>query len=172
MMVWAGCRMIKLSLEHGICSDSLFGFFLYSGSICRQSTSAPVTREACRVGKAVMSLIERPGFVESTPDLVPRAYFIYYGFVATWSDPLQVCAANLRKGFEGEQTFVTCPFSFLCCQLMNPPPYFYDSCNVLQWKYCFLQQYASCAMCVTWRRTLTFSSQRDRRSSWSNAQVR
>ena len=124
MMVWAGCRMIKLSLEHGICSDSLFGFFLYSGSICRQSTSAPVTREACRVGKAVMSLIERPGFVESTPDLVPRAYFIYYGFVATWSDPLQVCAANLRKGFEGEQTFVTCPFCFLMLSANEPPSLF------------------------------------------------
>ena len=99
MMVWAGCRMIKLSLNNGICSDALFGFLMYSGTICMQSKSTPIIKEACRVGKAVMSLIEMPG-LDSNPEIVPRTYFIYYGTVATWSEPLEVCYTHLRKGIE------------------------------------------------------------------------
>ena len=102
MMIWGSCRSIKLSLDNGICPDSLFSFFLYSGTVCMQSKSSAVIKEACRVGKAVISLVNRPGFQSTL--IVPRANFVYYGLVAIWTESLQLCTTNLRKGFEGEQT--------------------------------------------------------------------
>jgi hypothetical protein len=108
MMIWGSCRTIKLSLENGISPDSLFGFLLYSGTVCMQSKSSAAIKEACRVGKAVISLVNRPGFQSTL--IVPRAMFVYYGLVAIWTESLQLCTTNLRKGFEGDETILICPF--------------------------------------------------------------
>jgi len=111
MMIWASCRSIKLSLDNGVCPDSLFGFFLYCGTVSMQSKSSAVIKEACRVGKAVISLFNRPEFQSTL--IVPRVYFVYYGLVAVWAESLQLCTTNLRKSFDGEQTILTVPLLFV-----------------------------------------------------------
>lgn len=97
-MPYLGCRMIHLSLEHGVCPDSVFGFVQYAAMICQSSKLVPSIKEACRVGKAVMSLLKR----FDSAEIVPKVYFCYYGFVAVHTEPLQLCADKLRKGFEGK----------------------------------------------------------------------
>jgi len=82
--------MIQLSLEHGVCPDSVFGFVQYAAMVCQQCKLALGIQEACRVGKACMSLLKR----FDSPDIVPMVYFCYYGFVATHAEPLQTCVKN------------------------------------------------------------------------------
>jgi len=91
------CRMIKLSLDHGVCKDSIFGFVQYAAVICHQSKEVKYIREACRIGKAAMALLNRFG---SYVDIGPEICLIYYSFVAPHTEPLQLCTENLRKGFE------------------------------------------------------------------------
>ena len=94
------CRMIKLSLDHGVCKDSIFGFVQYAAVICHQSKEVKYIREACRIGKAAMALLNRFG---SHVDIGPEICLIYYSFVAPHTEPLQLCTENLRKGFKGKQ---------------------------------------------------------------------
>jgi len=91
--------MIQISLEHGVCKDSVFGFVQYAAIICNFSKSEEVKyiQEACRIGKVGMSLLQRYG---SPADIMPKVYFCYYGLVAVYLEPLQVCADNMRKSFE------------------------------------------------------------------------
>jgi len=96
IMPFIGCRMIRISLEHGVSLDSVVGLVMYAGVLCQQS-KLPNIREACRIGKVAMSMLKR--FVNSS-DILPRVNFCYYGFTAVHVLPLQVCSANLRKGFE------------------------------------------------------------------------
>jgi len=93
------CRMIQISLQHGMCKDSVFGFIQYAGMTCNLSKIEEVKyiQEACRIGKAGMSLLKKYG---SPVDIMPKAYLFYYGFVAVYLEPLQVCADNMRKSFE------------------------------------------------------------------------
>ena len=123
-MIWGSCRTIKLSLENGISPDSLFGFLLYSGTVCMQSKSSAVIKEACRVGKAVISLVNRPGFQSTL--IVPRANFVYYGLVAIWTESLQLCTINLRKGLDvamscgnSETTLYYNSLTFVRCALLG-----------------------------------------------------
>ncbi|KAL7538257.1 hypothetical protein ACHAXR_008411, partial [Thalassiosira sp. AJA248-18] len=97
LLPWCACRMINLSLKHdGVCQDSVFAFVQYAAVLCQQCNLAPDIEEACRVGKAAMSLLKR----FDSPEIVPKVYFCYFGFVAVHTEPLQVCTDNLRKGFE------------------------------------------------------------------------
>jgi len=93
------CRMIQISLEHGVCKDSIFGFVQYAAIVCNLNKSEEVKciQEACRIGKVAMSLLQRYG---SPADIMPKAYLFYYGFVAVHTEPLQICADNMRKSFE------------------------------------------------------------------------
>mmetsp|Transcript_3060 Transcript_3060/g.6785 ORF Transcript_3060/g.6785 Transcript_3060/m.6785 type:complete len:560 (-) Transcript_3060:69-1748(-) len=96
IMPHIGCRMIRISLEHGVSLDSVVGLVMYSGVYCQQS-KLPNIREACRIGKVAMSMLKR--FV-NVSEAIPRVNFCYYGFTAVHFLPLQICSANLRKGFE------------------------------------------------------------------------
>lgn len=95
-MPFLGCRMVLFTLEHGVCQDSVFGFVQYASILCQQCKLIPGIQEACRVGKAAMELMKRFG---SSAELMPKVTFCYYGFVATHTEPLQVCSKNLRSGF-------------------------------------------------------------------------
>ena len=95
------CRMIRLSLDHGMCKDSILGFVQYAAGICHHSTDAIHVQEACRIGKEAMALLGRFG---SSPDIKPKLCLIYYSYVAPCTEPQQNCTKYLRKGFEGEQT--------------------------------------------------------------------
>mmetsp|Transcript_29918 Transcript_29918/g.63460 ORF Transcript_29918/g.63460 Transcript_29918/m.63460 type:complete len:393 (-) Transcript_29918:234-1412(-) len=97
MLSFASCRMVRLTLEHGVCQDSVFGFTMFATVLCQQcNLPTPVIREACRVGKAVMPLLKR----FDSSEIMPSVYGCYYGFVAVHTEPLQLCADNLRKGFK------------------------------------------------------------------------
>jgi len=95
IMPFIGCRMIRISLEHGVSLDSVVGLVIYSGVYCQQS-KLPNIREACRIGKVAMSMLKR----FDSSEVLPRVNCFYYGFTAVHVLPLQVCSANLRKGFK------------------------------------------------------------------------
>jgi len=97
IMAFLGCRMISISLEHGVCEDTVYGMVLYSAVLCQQCKLVSDIREACRVGNIGMSMLKR--WVDSS-DILPKVTHCYYGFVALHTLPLQECSDNLRKGFE------------------------------------------------------------------------
>ena len=76
MMVGIGCRMIRITLDHGLCSESILGFVQYCGIICMQAKDAASMKEAYRIGKTVMQLL--PEFTMSSPEIFPNANYIYY----------------------------------------------------------------------------------------------
>ena len=86
--------MIKFTLDHGICKDSAYGFVQYAAAVCH---GASKVKEACRIGNIAMMLLKRN---DSSADIVPKVYFFYYGWVAPYTEPLQVCTKNLRKSFD------------------------------------------------------------------------
>lgn len=94
--------MIQLSLKHGVCQDSVFGFLQYSAILCQQHKLTPDIREACRVGKMAMALLKR---FDSSEKILPKVYFCYFGFIGVHTEPLQTCTDRLRRGFEGEGFF-------------------------------------------------------------------
>ena len=91
------CRMIQLSLEHGLCQDSAMALCMHAAIVCQQSKEIPVMREAYRIGKIAIQLLKR----YSSSELVPMVYSCYYGLVANHFEQFQVCADRLQKGFEG-----------------------------------------------------------------------
>lgn len=91
------CRMIQLSLEHGLCQDSAMAFCMHAAIVCQQCKETSVMREAYRIGKIAIQLLKR----YPSPELVPMVYSCYYGLVANHFEKFQVCADRLKKGFEG-----------------------------------------------------------------------
>ncbi|KAL7540660.1 hypothetical protein ACHAXR_010684 [Thalassiosira sp. AJA248-18] len=90
-----GSRMIRLSLEHGVCQDSAVGLSMYAAILCQQCTLVPEMCEAWRIGNVAMSLLKR-----FSSEIVPLVYVCHYGFVAVFFQPMQLCADGLRKGFQ------------------------------------------------------------------------
>ena len=76
MMVGIGCRMIRITLDHGLCSESILGFVQYCGIICMQAQDAASMKEAYRIGKTVMPLLQE--FTMSSPEILPNANCVYY----------------------------------------------------------------------------------------------
>jgi len=58
-------------------------------------------QEACRIGKVAMSLLRR----FNSPEVIPKTFACYYGFIAVHSEPLHVCVDYLRRGFDGEALY-------------------------------------------------------------------
>jgi len=54
-------------------------------------------QEACNVGKLALSLLKR---FDSAPDQISKIFYLYYGTVAIYTEPLQICVNKLRRGFE------------------------------------------------------------------------
>ena len=117
-MPFLGCRMITLTLKYGVSQDSVFGFVQYAALLCQQCKLIPEIQEACRVGKAALSLLQN----FDSSDLVPKVYFCYFGFVAVHTESLKLCTSKLRKGFEGNYVaFCSCLLSLklLSCHILN-----------------------------------------------------
>ncbi len=100
--------MIGLTLRHGVCEESIYSFIHYAAMICQRGRDVSGIQEACRVGKVAMSLLKR----FSSPEIVPKIFSCYFGFVAVHTEPLNTCADNLRSGFEGEHLSVNFATSF------------------------------------------------------------
>jgi len=56
-----------------------------------------VIQNASRIGKLATAALKR---FDSPTDIVSSLYFVYYGFVASYSETVQTCADNLYRGFE------------------------------------------------------------------------
>ena len=99
MLPFIACRMIKLTLDHGLCEDSIFGFVQYAAVICHRSQDFRSIQEACRIGKASMRLQTRFG---TSTRSIPKVCFIFFSFVAIFTEPLQHCTENLYRSFKGK----------------------------------------------------------------------
>lgn len=96
--------MIGLTLRHGMCEESVYSFIQYAATVCQKCRDTSGIQEACRIGKVAMSLMKR----YSSPEIVPKIFSCYFGFVAPHTEPLPVCADNLRRGFDGKQSQSVC----------------------------------------------------------------
>ncbi|KAL7537493.1 hypothetical protein ACHAXR_007855 [Thalassiosira sp. AJA248-18] len=88
------CRLVELSLEHGVCKYSAIGIMRYAmvlGKVIQD------LQEGYRVGKLALKLLER---FDSAQDLLPDVYLVYYGYIAVHIEPFQSCADMLKRGFE------------------------------------------------------------------------
>ena len=90
--------MVGLTLKHGVCDESVYSFIQYASITCQKCRDLSKMQEACRIGKIAMSLLRR----FNSPELVPKTFGCYYGFVAIHSEPLHVCVDYLRRGFDGK----------------------------------------------------------------------
>ena len=90
------CRMVQLSIIHGLCKNSILGFIQYAAMLC-QSKAAKDIQLACKIGKTAIHLLKR---FDSSKELISTLFFLYYGFVAIHMEPIQSCADMLRRGFD------------------------------------------------------------------------
>ena len=100
MLPLIACKMIKLTLDHGLCEDSIFGFVQYAAVICNKSTDFQSIQEVCRIGKTSMRLQKRFGLSTQS---IPKVHLMYFGFAAVFTEPLQQCIENLYQSFKGKQ---------------------------------------------------------------------
>lgn len=89
--------MIHITLEHGVCSDSVVGLVQFAVVLC-QDSNAHISA-ANHIGRVAMTLLLKR-FDASI--LLPKLYYAYYGFVAIHTEKIQTCMAMLRNGFKGE----------------------------------------------------------------------
>jgi len=88
------CRMVELSLTHGVTKFSAMGVIHYVSNIVQSGTNDITV--LCKIGKLAIALLNQ---FESS-DILARSYFVYYGFVAHYTDPIQSCDDMLEKGFQ------------------------------------------------------------------------
>jgi len=97
MLPFLACRMVQLTLENGLCMHSITGFIVLAALLCKKSMGDKIDILcATKIGKAAMTCLSQRYSAEK----IPEAYTLYYGFVAWHSEPLQICAEKLRRGFE------------------------------------------------------------------------
>ena len=88
---WLTCRLVEISIEHGLCKYAAAGFAYLACILCSKSESM---KDGYRFGKIGMAHLKR--FDE--PSQVPNFYLSYYGYVAFLFEPLQNVANQLRRG--------------------------------------------------------------------------
>merc|ERR1712194_994805 len=86
---------IELTLAHGVTKYSAMGFVSYAFALCQISPMKEISK-ACSIGKLALQLLDQ---FEST-DIVARVNFVYYSFVAHYTDPLQSCCSKLKEVFK------------------------------------------------------------------------
>ena len=97
MLPFLACRMVQLTMENGLCMDSLTGFIVLAALMCKKNMGDEIDILcATKIGKAAMTCLSQRYSAEK----IPVTYSVYYFFVAWHSEPLQICAEKLRRGFE------------------------------------------------------------------------
>jgi hypothetical protein len=97
ILPFLACRMVQLTMENGLCMDSLTGFIVLAALMCKKNMGDEIDILcATKIGKAAMSCLSQRYSAEK----IPVTYSVYYFFVAWHSEPLQICAEKLRRGFE------------------------------------------------------------------------
>jgi hypothetical protein len=83
------CRIVKLSVEHGICSDSAFGLQSYGWGILNFQNDVDESLKWCR---AALCLAKRLGAKEMIPRVTMNVNIISY-----WKEPLQAKIESLKE---------------------------------------------------------------------------
>jgi len=89
----AVCRMVQLSLSHGVCRESAYGFAVYGTIEC--GLLGDYTG-GYRHGKLAMSLLDR----FNARDFYARVYVTVYGFVNNWVEPIQSAVPQLKEAVD------------------------------------------------------------------------
>mmetsp|Transcript_7945 Transcript_7945/g.17919 ORF Transcript_7945/g.17919 Transcript_7945/m.17919 type:complete len:1329 (+) Transcript_7945:91-4077(+) len=88
------CRMVQLTIKHGVCKYSIMGLVQYAAGVLN---SAKDIQGASRIGNAAMSCWKKRFH---RAEMLPNLYVVYYGLVAFYSKPLQNTIDMLRQGFD------------------------------------------------------------------------
>jgi len=89
--------MVQLTMEKGLCKYSIMGFISFAMALCDSKIAKKDIVNASQIGKAAMSCWMKR---YHTTGLLPNLYLSYYGFVAFYTEPMQVCADMLQQGFD------------------------------------------------------------------------
>eukprot|EP01082_Thalassiosira_pseudonana_P010602 g9555.t1 g9555 contig37:239603-242777(+) len=85
------CRMVKLSLKHGLCPDSAIGFALFAhslGSVLRD------IERGYHWGKVAVAVME--SFTSKGLQLQAKVKCIFHSFLSFWVEPVQSTAKSLH----------------------------------------------------------------------------
>ena len=85
-------RMVRLSVSHGLCAPSSYGFALYGLLVCSYGRNA---NEGCRYGELALKLLHR----FTTKEFIARVYFLVHGIVRLFQQPMQLSLMDLKRGF-------------------------------------------------------------------------
>eukprot|EP00804_Cyclotella_cryptica_P005749 CCRYP_000087-RD/>CCRYP_000087-RD protein AED:0.03 eAED:0.03 QI:330/1/1/1/0.87/0.77/9/489/1372 len=87
-------RMVKLSLDHGLCVQSSLGFALTALAFVLVLKDIS---EGYRLGKFALSLVSSNSAFRV---LLPEVYCIVYGIVSVWKEPMQVLLSPLLDAYK------------------------------------------------------------------------
>lgn len=73
---------------------SFAGLVQYAAMCCNSNIITSI-KGACRIGKLAMAALKKFDFVS---DMMPRLLFIYNVFIGMYTQRVQLCADNLRRG--------------------------------------------------------------------------
>ena len=85
----AACRVVKLSIEHGFCSDSAEGLQLYSWGVWNFQQDVEECLKWIRAGKR---LVESLGAKHMIPKVTMKVHIASY-----WNEPLQSRIESLKE---------------------------------------------------------------------------
>lgn len=102
MYPFLACRVVQLTMEHGVCTYSMIGFVQFAAVLVAATKNI---RGASCIGKAAMSVFTKRFY---SAEQVPRMYRVYYGLVACHTESLQSCADMLCQAFVTGMTLGEC----------------------------------------------------------------
>jgi len=88
-------RMVRMSIEHGMCNISAFAFACYGAWLVSEPTCD--IEGGHRMGRVATEMMKQLGAAEMTP----RLYATVYGFINIWKEPWQ---AGLGKHLEAYES--------------------------------------------------------------------
>eukprot|EP00580_Thalassiosira_gravida_P012547 CAMPEP_0201652466 /NCGR_PEP_ID=MMETSP0493-20130528/44491_1 /ASSEMBLY_ACC=CAM_ASM_000838 /TAXON_ID=420259 /ORGANISM="Thalassiosira gravida, Strain GMp14c1" /LENGTH=707 /DNA_ID=CAMNT_0048128981 /DNA_START=804 /DNA_END=2927 /DNA_ORIENTATION=- len=91
-------RMVRMSIEHGICNISAFGFACYGAWLVSEPSCD--VEGGHRMGRVAIEMMKQLGAAEMTP----RLYATVYGFINIWKEPWQ---AGLERHLEAYKSGTT-----------------------------------------------------------------
>eukprot|EP00566_Odontella_aurita_P013190 CAMPEP_0113587878 /NCGR_PEP_ID=MMETSP0015_2-20120614/35175_1 /TAXON_ID=2838 /ORGANISM="Odontella" /LENGTH=459 /DNA_ID=CAMNT_0000493631 /DNA_START=1 /DNA_END=1380 /DNA_ORIENTATION=- /assembly_acc=CAM_ASM_000160 len=89
----AVCLMVKLSLSHGVCKESAFGFALYGFILNGRFGNLDC---GYRYGKVAVSLVEK----FQAKDFLCRVHCMVFSWINAWIEPIQSLLEPIKHSFD------------------------------------------------------------------------
>merc|ERR1712194_896376 len=87
-------RMVKMSIEHGVCNISAFAFACYGAWLVSEPSCD--VEGGHRMGRVATEMMKRLSAVE----MIPRLYATVYGFINIWKEPWQAGQSKHLEAYE------------------------------------------------------------------------